>query len=313
MESGSVSQVLESFTERRVETVLRERGKSTLDDVPDLVVVVIGALPHLGGSPRINIPTGQIQTFALICPRDPLVVGDCKLLVGVPREAGVDLHLDAVCGGAVGDVEALIPENLNSSTGNSPRLRSRPITFLDRNSRIIRITRDSQTFARCQTGLDLFSFCGRSGAGVGEGPFLILATGAVPDLGRITSSNLPIRIIQTFLRSTKSNTPTSSRSPLLVRIPASACPNLHLLAIRLNTIRIVETFIPENLEGSRGSDGPELGGGWGSGAGGTVLDDDGCSVGVGGCSETFGGVVVWVDDCLGRSWGWSSGDGKGRC
>jgi len=282
--------------ERGVETVLRERRKSALDDVPDLVVVVIGALPHLDSSPRVNIPIRQIQTFALTRPRDPLIACNCELLVGVPRETGVDLHLDAVRGGAVGDVETLVPENLNSPTGNSPRLRSRPITFLDRNRRVIGVTRDGQTFARRATGLDLFPFSGRRGASVGDGPFLVRAAGTRPELGRIPISDQSTRIIQTLVRCIEYNTPTRLRlSPLLVRIPASTSPNLQLRAVRLIAIRIVEAFITEDLEGSCGSDGPELGGGGSGSTARTVLDDDCGAVGVGGCSETFGSVAVGVD------------------
>jgi len=299
MESGSAHYILESFTERKRRTRgrdgPRERGRSALDDVPDLVVVVIGAFPHLGSSPRVNIPIGQIQTFTLVSPRDPLVASNRKLLVGVPCEASVDLHLDAVGGGAVGDIETLISENLNSSTSNSPRLRSRSITLLDRNGRVIGVTRHGQTFARRATGLDLVPF-GGGRAGVGDGPFLVRAAGAAPNLGRIPISDQSTRIIQTLVRCSEFNTPTSLRlSPLLVGIPAKASKDLHLRAVRLVAIRVVEAFVAEDLEGSRGSDGPELGGGGSGRTARTILDDDGCSVSVGGCSETFGSVAVGVN------------------
>jgi len=264
---------------RGVETVLRERCKRALDDVPDLVIIVIGALPHLDSSPRINIPIGQIQALMHVRPRDPIVTSNCKLLVGVPSEAGVDLHLDTVGSGAIGHVKALISENLDRPTSNIPRLRSRPITFLDCNSRVIGVTRGGQTFARRGTGLNLFSLSRGRGAGRGEGPSLVCVAIAVPDLDSAPRSKLSIRIIQTFVRSSKSNTPIASRGPLLVRIPASTSPNLHLLTVRLDTIRIVEAFITEDLEGSR-RNGPELGGGGSGGAARTVLDDDCGAIGV---------------------------------
>jgi len=81
-----------------------------------LVLVAVSALVHLGGSARAGVTVGEVETFALVGPGDAFVSSDGELLVGVSGEASVDLHLDVVGGGAVGDIETLVTEDLQAST-----------------------------------------------------------------------------------------------------------------------------------------------------------------------------------------------------
>jgi len=272
-------------------------GEKGLDDVPDLVHVVVRALPHLSRSTRVGVPIRQIETLALVRPLDLFGTGDGILLVRVSGITGVDLHLDAVGGGAVGDVETLVSVNLNSPAGNSPRLRSRLITGLNDDRCVVRVTGSRQTLARRLAGFDLVAFSRRGSDSVDDGPLLVLAAGAVPDLGRIPGIGLPIGIIQTLVRASEPNRSRTRRSPLLILVAAATSPDLHLLAIGRNTVRVVQTFVAEDLEGATG-DGPELTGRDGIGARGAVLDDDCPAVGVGSRTETFGIVAVGVDDFL---------------
>jgi len=69
-----------------------------------LVVVVVSARPHLNGIAWAGIAVGEVKALALVVPTDAVITCDGEPLVGVFGEAGVDLHLDAVGGGTVGNI-----------------------------------------------------------------------------------------------------------------------------------------------------------------------------------------------------------------
>ena len=98
-----------------------------LDDFPDLVVIVGGAVIHLDlkkepfvsftegiisrrkdgwtyRSASGSVPIGKVEAFMLVGPGDAFIGGDGEDLVGVAGEAGVDLHLDAIGGAAASNI-----------------------------------------------------------------------------------------------------------------------------------------------------------------------------------------------------------------
>jgi len=273
------------------------------NDIPDLVVVVGGAVIHLGGSASGSVPISKVEAFVHVGPGDALIAGHGEDLVGVASEAGVDLHLDAVGGAAVGNIEALVAEDLNatasgtSTAGYIPRLRNRVIAGLDDDSRIVGVADSSQTFACLQPGLDGGAAARRRSLNKVDSPFLVQSASAIIDLSRVTIGELAIGVVQTFRCPGQADGSSASRSPLLVRVPGEAGINLHLLAIGGDTVRVIETFIPEDLE-SAASDRPQLVDGLRMSTCNTGFDFNRCSVGVGGGDEAKGRIRSGVDDGL---------------
>jgi len=114
------------------------------DDRPDLVGVVVSALPHLSGGAWVATTVGEVKALALVSPGDALVTSDGESLVGVSGGAGKDLHLDAVGGGTPGNIEALVPEDLDVTARDRPSLGSIVGTGSDSNKCVIAVAGGSQ-------------------------------------------------------------------------------------------------------------------------------------------------------------------------
>jgi len=265
--------------------------------VPDLVVIVGCAVIHLGRSSRVRVPVGDIETVVHVGPGDAVIGGDGEELVGVAREAGEDLHLDAIGGAAVGDIETLVAEDANvtasgaRTAGYVPSLSSRAVAVLDGDSRVVGVAGSGQAFASLETGLDgnAVGRRRRSNLNVLGSPCLVRSASAVPNLDRVTVCLFTIGVIQTLARgrgiARQGDGSITSRSPLLV-LPAGAGPDLHLLAVGGDAVRVVEAFVAEDLDGTAGN-GPQLVDGFGMGTSDAGFDFDCCSVCVRGGDEAF--------------------------
>jgi hypothetical protein len=56
----------------------------------------------------VKAAVGKVKTLPLVCPSYTFVPSVRELLVSIPVNACIDLHLVSVLGTAVGDVEALV-------------------------------------------------------------------------------------------------------------------------------------------------------------------------------------------------------------
>jgi hypothetical protein len=75
-----------------------------IENNPINLLWLLGRSERTYGSSRAGIAVGEVKTFAHVGPGNALVTGDGEQLVGVSGQAGVNLHLDVVGGGAVGDI-----------------------------------------------------------------------------------------------------------------------------------------------------------------------------------------------------------------
>jgi len=127
--------------------IVTSRGGSRIKrrNVPNLIHVVISALPHLDFSPSNSSTICEIETLALISPCNAVVAGDRELLVCITSIASIDLHKLAILYRAVGDIETFITEDLDVPTSNIPSLASGGwITNFDINCSVVRITGSGQ-------------------------------------------------------------------------------------------------------------------------------------------------------------------------
>jgi len=163
------------------------------NEIPHLVDVTRNALPHLHDVTTTQQSTRQIQTLALSCPRDSFISSNRELLVRVPSEACVDLHLNTISRGSRGDIKTFVAKNLKGSANVCPGLRTRSTARLDLNGGTVCIRHGGQ--AKATTGSRANGFAsGRSAAG-GKIPYLIRATRTRPHLHDVPVSENPIRQI----------------------------------------------------------------------------------------------------------------------
>jgi hypothetical protein len=113
---------------------------------------------------------------------------------------------------------------------------------------------------------------------------------------RVAVGEYTIGIIHTFGGPGQTDGSRTGRSPLLVGVPTEASEDLQFLPVGGYAVRVVETFVTEDLQGPAG-DGPQLVRGIGATC--TVRDLNGCAVSVGGCDKALGGVAGGVDKRLG--------------
>jgi len=141
-------------------------GDRRLDDVPDLVVVVSSAVPHLNRVSVGGLAISEIEALVLVGPGDTVIGGDRPLLVLIRIGAIPNLHVVAVGGDTVGDVQAFVTEGNESTAILSPRLPGGPVAILDSHSGTVRVGSGSQALAIGGTWMDDVS---RRSGGFGRG------------------------------------------------------------------------------------------------------------------------------------------------
>jgi len=62
-----------------------------LNDIPDLIVIVCSAVPHLNEVPISSASISEIHTFAFVGPGDTVISRHRELLIGVVSGTTPDL------------------------------------------------------------------------------------------------------------------------------------------------------------------------------------------------------------------------------
>jgi len=149
-------------------------------------------------SPHLNLVTGgetsstEIETLGLARPLYVLRGRDSEMLVRVVCRAGPNLHFHPIGGASICHIETHIAIHNDGLAVLRPQLRAGAVAWLDDDCSTVGIGGRSQTHAATRSRLDGMTGSRRRGGAARtrrEGPFLVPAAGAGPDLHKVTIRN----------------------------------------------------------------------------------------------------------------------------
>lgn len=216
----------------RVQNPSRLHHESLLS--PDLIVVIVGALPGLQLVTVRQHAVGKIEAEALVLKSNTVVVGVEPLLLREVVKACPNLHANTICRTRAGietEIRA-VQLHFRATLSEHPVLSRRGVAIININRRAIREISgaDINTLAIVTIGMQLYGLQrGWWGRGhiIARPNLVIVVVRALPSLDLITVRQVAVREVKAQALILKGNAVVASNVPLLLGEVVEAGPNFH--------------------------------------------------------------------------------------